>query len=70
MKKVAQNLHAVFSVTQPIDLIDYFSQVTTEWEQAPRAVSPLLHRLDVGGDRQNRIFTLEGMTLSACHPVP
>jgi hypothetical protein len=32
MKKVAQNLHAVFSVTQPIDLIDYFSQVTTEWE--------------------------------------
>ncbi len=32
MKKVAQNLHAVFSVTQPIDSIDYFSQVTTEWE--------------------------------------
>ena len=32
MKKVAQNLHAVFLVTQPIDLIDYFSQVTTEWE--------------------------------------
>ena len=32
MKKVAQNLHAVFSVTQAIDLIDYFSQVTTEWE--------------------------------------
>jgi len=32
MKKVAQNLHAVFSVTQPIDFIDYFSQVTIEWE--------------------------------------
>jgi len=32
MKKVAQNILAVFSVTQPIDLIDYFSQVTAEWE--------------------------------------
>lgn len=32
MEKVAQNLHAVFSVRQPIDFIDYFSQATTEWE--------------------------------------
>ena len=32
MKKVAQNLHAVFLVTQPTDFIDYFSQVITEWE--------------------------------------
>ena len=32
MEKVAQNLHAVFSVTQTSDFIDYFSQVTTEWE--------------------------------------
>ena len=32
MEKVAQNLHAFFSVTQLIDLIDYFNQVTTEWE--------------------------------------
>ncbi len=32
MEKVAQNLHAVFFVTQLIDYIDYFSQVTTEWE--------------------------------------
>ncbi len=32
MKKVAQNLHAVFLITQAIDFIDYFSKVTTEWE--------------------------------------
>jgi hypothetical protein len=32
MKKVAQNLPAAFLVTQAIDLIDYFSQVPTDWE--------------------------------------
>lgn len=32
MEKVAQNLHAVFLPTQLIDLIDYFSRVTIEWE--------------------------------------
>jgi hypothetical protein len=32
MVKVAQNLHAVFLVTQPIDLVDYFMRVTIEWE--------------------------------------
>lgn len=32
MEKVAQNLHAVFLVTQPLDFIDYFSQITIEWE--------------------------------------
>lgn len=32
MENVAQNLHAVFLATQFIDFIDYFSQVTTEWE--------------------------------------
>ena len=26
MVKVAQNLHAVFLVTQPIDLVDYFDK--------------------------------------------
>lgn len=32
MEKVAQNLHAVFLPIQAIDFIDYFSQVTIEWE--------------------------------------
>jgi hypothetical protein len=32
MIKVAQNLHVVFLVTQITDFIDYFSQVTIEWE--------------------------------------
>jgi hypothetical protein len=32
MEKVAQNLHAVFLVKQLIDLVDYFSHVTIEWE--------------------------------------
>jgi len=32
MKKEAQNLHAPFITTQVLVLVDYFSQVTTEWE--------------------------------------
>ncbi len=40
MEKVAQNLHADFSNTQVFVLVDYFSNVTTEWEQAPGAAAP------------------------------
>jgi hypothetical protein len=32
MEKVAHNLHTDFLAVQPIDFIDYFSQVTIEWE--------------------------------------
>jgi hypothetical protein len=32
MRKVTQNLHADFYCQQVVVLIDYFSQVTTEWE--------------------------------------
>jgi hypothetical protein len=32
MKKVTQNLHTDFSLTQAYDLFDYFSHATIEWE--------------------------------------
>jgi hypothetical protein len=32
MEKVAQNLHTSFLFVQAIDLLDYFSRVTIEWE--------------------------------------
>jgi hypothetical protein len=32
MNKVAQNLHASFKCKQVIDLIEYYTDVTTEWE--------------------------------------
>lgn len=32
MEKVAQNLHTGFLCVQVLDLLDYYSRVTIEWE--------------------------------------
>ena len=32
MINVTQNLHTHFMITQPVDLVHYFSSVTIEWE--------------------------------------